>query len=448
MKTFKHFNNFKKIILTVLALIMLCLPLASCTPADMGNESTDTGTDNSGNNAKKYTLTVWGAQEDQELLKSMCDSYAKANPQNKYEFLFGVLGEGEATKKVLNDVTSGPDVYSFASDQINSLYAGGALARVGGDLEKNVIEQNSAGSVDAATLNIDGSNQLYAYPSTADNCYFVYYDKRVYTDEDVKSLDTMLDKAEAVGKKVHFKLNDDGWYLSSFFFADPKLQYNVTYDENMLEKAVDINYNSPEGLEVMKALRAYVNRDGLVVQTDDSKMIAALTPDKNGKTEAAAIISGTWNASVVKELLGENMGVCPLPTAKIGGEQVQLSGFMGYKLIGVNGYSKNKGEAHKLAAWLTNEKNQLLRFEKRGFAPTNKAVAENKNVTSDPVIATVLKQAEYNRAQKGVPSNYWTPMASLITPLVSAKADGTKISDEKLQEYLNALTNQLVKKAS
>ena len=434
-------KTFKKIILSVLAFIMLCTPLASCSPADNGDNSGDAGS------GKKYTLTVWGAQEDQELLKAMCNDYAKANPQNKYEFLFGVLGEGEATKKILNDVTSGPDVYSFASDQINSLYAGGALARVGGDLEKTVIQQNSAGSVDAATINIDGSNQLYAYPSTADNCYFVYYDKRVYKNaEDLRSLDTMLDRAEAEGKKVHFKLNDDGWYLSSFFFADPKLQYNVTYDENMLETAVDINYNSPEGLEVMKALRTYVNRNGLVVQTDDSKMIAALTPDKNGKTEAAAIVSGTWNASVVKELLGENMGVCPLPTAKIGGEQVQLSGFMGYKLMGVNGYSKNKGEAHKLAAWLTNKENQLLRFERRGFAPTNKTVAENEKVTGDPVIATVLKQAEYNRAQKGVPANYWTPMASLITPLVAAKADGTKISDAKLQEYLNALTNQLIKK--
>lgn len=435
---------FKKALILILTLSMLCSAFASCTQWN-GGDTTDT-TDNSDSKGNKYTLTVWGAQEDQELLKSMCDAYAKANPKNTYEFLFGVLGEGEATKKVLNDVTSGPDVYSFASDQINSLYAGGALARIGGDLEKTVKAENSDGSVDAATVNINGEDQLYAYPATADNCYFVYYDKRVFKDaDDLKSLDSMLETAEEAGKKVHFKLNDDGWYLSSFFFALPKLGYDVTYDKNMVETKVDINYNSKEGLDVMKALRTYVNRDGLVVQTDDSKMIAALTPDKNGKTEAAAIVSGTWNASVVKQLLGENMGVCPLPTAKIGEKQVQLSGFMGYKLIGVNGYSRNKGEAHKLAAWLTNKDNQLLRFEKRGFAPTNKSAASNEKVKSDPVIATVLKQAEYNRAQKGVPANYWTPMASLITPLVSAKADGTQISDSKLQEYLDALVNQLKK---
>ncbi|MBE6693731.1 MAG: extracellular solute-binding protein [Ruminococcaceae bacterium] len=437
---------FKKAVLLIMALIMLCTPLTACTGMS-GGEGTDT-TDDSDNTGKKYTLTIWGAQEDQELLKSMCAAYAKANPKNQYEFLFGVQGEGEATKKILNDVTSGPDVYSFASDQINSLYAGGALARVGGSLEKTVKEENSEGSVDAATININGEDQLYAYPTTADNCYFVYYDKRVFKNEDdLKSLDSMLDTAEAAGKKIHFKLNDDGWYLSSFFFALPKLGYNVTYDKNMLETAVDINYNSKEGLDVMKSLRSYVNRDGLVVQTDDSKMIAAFTPDKNGKTEAAAIISGTWNVSVVKDLLGDNMGVCPLPTANIGGKQVQLSGFMGYKLMGVNGYSKNKGEAHRLAAWLTSKDNQLLRFEKRGFAPTNKAAAAADKVTGDPVIATVLKQAEYNRAQKGVPANYWTPMASLITPLVAAKADGTKVSDAKLQEYLDALNNQLTKKA-
>ena len=141
------------------------------------------------------------------------------------------------------------------------------------------------------------------------------------------------------------------------------------------------------------------------------------------------------------------MGVCKLPTANIGGEQVQLSGYMGYKLIGVNGYSQNKGEAHKLAQWLTNEQNQLKRFETRGFGPTNKVVSVMDKVTSDPVIGAVLEQAQYNRAQKGVPGNYWTPMGSLITPMVTAKADGTEITDAMLQEYLDALCAQIAKKA-
>ena len=123
------------------------------------------------------------------------------------------------------------------------------------------------------------------------------------------------------------------------------------------------------------------------------------------------------------------MGVCVLPKITVKGEQVQLSGYMGYKLIGVNGYSKNKVEAHKLALWLTNEQNQLKRFETRGFGPTNKVVSSMDKVQKDPVISVVLEQAQYNRAQKGVPGNYWTPMGSLITPIITAKDVKIRKSD-------------------
>ncbi|MBR7162869.1 MAG: extracellular solute-binding protein [Clostridia bacterium] len=443
-------KKFKILALVLVALMVLSLALVACNPTNDNNgdgNGTGNGTGDGGARTK-YTLTVWGSQEDQAMLKEMCAAYAAANPQNEYKFLFGVQSEADAADKVLNDVTSGPDVYAFASDQINKLYAGGALARIGGEIEKNVKEINSAGSIDAATLTIGGQDQLYAYPMTGDNCYFVYYDKRVYSDpSQLATLDSMLDVAESAGKKVHFKLNDDGWYLSSFFFANPSLGYEVTYNDKMVQTGVTCNYNNADGLKVMQALRTYVNHNALVIQTDDSKIIAGFKADENGKTEIAAAISGTWNAATIRdeELLGENMGVIKLPKATIGGQQVQLSGYMGFKLIGVNGFSKNKGEAHKLAQWLTNEQNQLKRFEVRGFGPTNKVVAASTAVLNDPVISVVMEQAQFNRAQKGVPGNYWTPMGALITPFIAEKEAGTllDVTDATLQEYLDALVAQI-----
>ncbi|MBR6781929.1 MAG: extracellular solute-binding protein [Clostridia bacterium] len=408
---------------------------------DMGADGSDTQ-----GSKETVTLTIWGAQEDQQMLKEMCEAYAKENTDKTYKFNFGVLGEKDSSDKILNDVEAGPDIFSFPSDRINTFYAAGALARIGGSIETNVKAENTEGSVDAASITVNGESQLYAFPVTGDNCYFLYYDKSVFkTPEDLESLDRILDVAEAADKNVHFRLNDDGWYLASFFFADEDLKYGVTYSDRMAEQSVTINFDSEDGLEVMKSLRHYVNRAGLVAQTDDSKMIAALTPDKNGKREAAAVVSGTWNASTIKRLLGDDMGVCVLPTAKIGGEDKQLSGFMGYKLLGVNGYSKNKGEATKLAAYLTNEQNQLRRFKDRGFGPTNKNVAATAEVTNDPVISVVLEQAAHNRSQKNVPSTFWTPMASLITPLLTAKAEGKTVTDAQLQEYLNALCKQIRK---
>lgn len=425
----------------VLALATLCGTLAACSRGGSDNG------DGSGSGDKKtVTLTIWGAQEDQQMLKEMCDAYAKENTDVNYKFQFGVLGEGNSSDKILNDVEAGPDIFNFPSDRINTFYAAGALARIGGDVETQVKAENAEGAVDAATINVNGEEHLYAFPVTGDNCYFLYYDKSVFKNpEDLQSMDSILDVAEAAGKKVHFKINDDGWYLASFFFADEDLKYDVTYNDRMVEEKITINFDTEDGLDVMKSIRHYIGRDGFVAQTDDSKIIAAFTPDKNGKREAAAAVSGTWNAATIKQLLGDDMGVCILPTVKIGGEDVRLSGFMGYKLMGVNGYSQNKGEATKLAAYLTNEQNQLKRFKDRGFAPTNKKTASTAEVMNDPVISVVLEQSAYNRSQKDVPSTFWTPMASLITPLVTAKAEGKTVTDEQMKGYLEALCKQIRK---
>ena len=429
-----------RIFALILALVMVALAMTACG----GNGETPEG---DGGKKEKVTLTVWGSQEDQAMLKEMCAAYAAANPDKEYKFLFGVQGEGDAADKVLNDVTSGPDVFSFASDQINKLIAGGALARVGGQAETDVKNNNSATSVDAATITVNGENQLYAYPCTEDNTLFLYYDKSVIGDDDVDTLDELLDAADKAGRKVHFKLNDDGWYLSSFFFAYPELGYEVTYNEAMTETGVTINYNNAQGLAVMKALVKYINHPALVIQTDDSKLIAGFTPTAEGKVEAAAGVSGTWNVQAVEGLLGDNMGVAKLPTVEIDGEQKQLTTYMGCKLIGVNGFSNQKAEAHKLAQWLTNEQNQLKRFETRGFGPSNNAVAASDAVANDPVISAVMEQAKFSRAQKSVPGNYWTPMGALITPFIERKEAGTldDYTDAELQELLDALVSQIAK---
>ena len=427
-----------RILSLVIALLMLTMVFAACN-----NNNGDNGTQK-----EKVTLTVWGSQEDQAMLKEMCAAFAAANPDKEYKFLFGVQGEGDAADKVLNDVTSGPDVFSFASDQINKLIAGGALARIGGKAEEDVRNNNTATSVESASVTIDGQNMLYAYPCTEDNTLFLYYDKSVIDAEDVTTLGGLLDAAHAAGRKVHFKLNDDGWYLSSFFFAFDDLAYNVTYDAALTEQKVDINYNNANGLAVMKALVQYVNHPALVIQTDDSKLIAGFTPTAEGKVEVAAGVSGIWNAKAVQGQLGENMGVAKLPTVQIGGEEKQLTTYMGCKLIGVNGYSKNAGEAHKLAQWLTNEQNQIKRFETRGFGPSNKAAAANEAIMNDAVLAAVLAQAQFSRAQTSVPGNYWTPMGSLITPFIEHKEAGdllTFYTDEELQKLLDALVQQIAK---
>lgn len=62
---------------------------------------------------------------------------------------------------------------------------------------EEVSAENIKESVDAATLN----GKLYGYPMTADNGYFMYYNKDYFTEEDVKSLDKNAFRSTGSGKE-------------------------------------------------------------------------------------------------------------------------------------------------------------------------------------------------------------------------------------------------------
>ena len=53
---------------------------------------------------------------------------------------------------------------------------------------------------------------LYAYPLTADNGYFLYYNKAYFSEEDVQSLDRMLSAAAAAGRLVAMDWSS-AWYV-------------------------------------------------------------------------------------------------------------------------------------------------------------------------------------------------------------------------------------------
>ena len=163
--------------------------------------------------ANDVTLTMWGAEEDQELLRTIADNFIKeyGNYGGKITINLGAQSEKEAKDTVLTDPTAAADVYAFADDQLNELVNAGALQEVLLNPD-DVKSRNLPGSVGAATMN----DKLYAYPMTADNGYFLYYDASVLSAEDVQSVDTMLEKAAAAGKKFMMSVND-AWYIYSFY---------------------------------------------------------------------------------------------------------------------------------------------------------------------------------------------------------------------------------------
>ncbi len=165
----------KKILSLVLALCMV-LSLCSCALAE------------------DVTLTVWvGDNQDIEWINGVIDNFKAAYPDNNYTINVGVQTESDCSKVVLNDPTAAADVFTFADDQFNSLLNGGALQPVAEGADE-IIAAN--GGADAPVVPATGQDGvLYAYPATASNGYFMFYNKEYFTEDDVKTLDGMMAKA-------------------------------------------------------------------------------------------------------------------------------------------------------------------------------------------------------------------------------------------------------------
>lgn len=151
------------------------------------------------------SLTVWGAEEDEELLCQIIDGFQDAyRGQADFAITFMPQSESTCTNALMEDLENGADVFAFADDQLNTLVAAGALEPVANP--EKVREANLAEAVLAASVN----DTLYALPLTADNGYFLYYNKEFFGNEDIKSFDRMLDIAAEQGKKSQWNGPLDG----------------------------------------------------------------------------------------------------------------------------------------------------------------------------------------------------------------------------------------------
>ena len=349
--------------------------------------------------ADSVTLKVWDGQDDQEILKELCEAYAAEHQENTYTFEYGVVGTADASARYLEDPAAAADVFIYPDDQLIRLVQADALYEVTRNHDE-IVAANSQGSVNAATY----KGVLYGYPETSDNGYFLFYDKSVLTEEDVRTLDGILAAAEKAGKKFNFDVAN-GWYISSFFIGNGCI---ITLDENGSQIC---DFNNADGLAAAEAIQAMCNHPAFL--PGDQNILTGTIGDS-----VCAGVCGTWIADAVKERLGDNYAACKLPTFTCNGEQVQMGSFGGCKILGVNTQSENPVEAMQLAEFLTSEASQLRRFEVRGYGPSNLAVAASDAIAADPALAALAAQSDFAITQLII-GDFWTPATAFGNELIA-----------------------------
>lgn len=396
----------KKHYLSLLLSIGMLVSLTACQEAP-------TAPENGGAGVETIELTVWGAEEDEALLQEIFASFQSHYAgEAHFRITYQPQSESNCKDVLLGDLEGGADVFAFADDQVAALAAAGGLDPI--ENAEEIRAASLSAAVDAAS--VDGT--LYAYPLTADNGYFLYYNKACLSEEDVESLDRILEAAADAGRLMVMDWSS-AWYVYAFF-GNTGLE--VGLNEDGLTNYC--TWNSAEGpvtgVDVAQAMLSIAASPGFSSRTD-TEFLAGV---RDGSVIAG--VSGVWNAVAVQEVWGENTGAAKLPTFTCAGQQIQMASFSGCKLIGVNAYSRHPQWAARLAEWITSGENQRLRFQLRGQGPANASAASSPEVQSSPAIAALLAQSEFSQLQR-VGGKFWDPVAEFAGSCARGNPSGASL---------------------
>ena len=381
----------------------------------------------------KKEIRVWTTDGTREITQTKLNEWLAGQDEwnKKYTVTVSAMGTGEVVTQFLTDVEESADVFNFAQDQLSRLIAVNALTAPAGVFLDNILANNDEGSIQAATQ--DGT--VFAYPETSDNGYFMYYDKSVVTD--VSTLEGILDQCAAAGKKFYYPLNN-GWYNMSFFFAvGTDCVYTCGSDGVFTDAVCD--FDSDAGMKAFRAMTDMSKHPGYALSSGTDASF--FNPD--GGT-AGAIVSVPAEAAVARKMLGENYGAAPLPTFTVNGESFHMSGFKGYKLIGVKPHTDSDTTVfcHMIADHLSGEEMQLARYDADGWGPSNLKAQQSDIIKNDLALTALSEQFAYCKDQKQFPNEFWS-IAQAFGDDINA-GNYNNASDAELKAALTDFQNTLL----
>ena len=383
----------KKIIALLLALVM-ALSLVACGggSAEAPAAEAPAAEAPAAEGPQAITLKVWAPQVDQETeeswLPTMLAKFEEAHPEYTITWDVGVCGEGDAATLVKNDPAAAADVFFYANDQMGTLIEAGALAKLGGSYLEHVQNNFAQTHVDLLTYTDGG---VYGFP-TAPNTWFMWYNKSIFSEEDIKSLNTMLEKGV-----VSFPM-DNSWYTGAFWFGVG----GTVFGPQGNDAAAGIDFGSDLCVEAAKFMVDFAASPNFVNDVDGTGIAGMLDGS------VGAMFSGDWDEKNLAEL-GDNLGCAVLPTFTLAnGETYQMKSFASNKAVGVNPNASFPKAAMQLAEFLTSAESLALRHEKSGYIPA----ANGVEVDSATVAVVNAQMATATIAQPVLAemANFWDPV--------------------------------------
>ncbi|MGO5111318.1 extracellular solute-binding protein [Oscillospiraceae bacterium LCP25S3_E10] len=433
------FSKTKKVAGVALAAAMVVTAFAGCGGGSNGSSSNTSSGSNSNTSAsskqevkaitvdemlkdadlalkdegknEQVSLKVWAPSDALDTFEEQCKAFTDNFSDRKIKIEVVAQGESDAAANVMNDPSAAADVFGFVSDQASKLYPGGYVSPVRAQYAAAIKDTNLQGAIDVASN--DGN--LVSFPETGDNGYFIYYNKSLISEDQIKSLEGIMKACDDQGK--NFMMNLGNGFYGCVIPLTAGGTYELDADGNQV-----LNYDKDKTVKVAKAFADLLANDSHFVNDDTDKVLASQLRTK----KALAGVSGTWKLNAMKKALGDDFACAKLPTIKVDGKDTDMISMFGYKLIGVNANTKYPYTAQALAYYLSGEKCQQERMEKLGWGPSITKMVESDDVKNNTCLKAVYEQQAHSVPQIGLAGSFWDPTGAFGSYCVEKKNDLTE----------------------
>ena len=372
---------------------------------------------------ENVNLKIWVPEEEVDITDEMVKKFDAAHDEFDITYEIAVVGIDEAPQALETDSDTAADIFYTPSGGVADLAGKGLLLPITKDFDELKVDLPES-AINAVT--VDGFT--YAVPFSP-NTFFMYYNKDFFTEDEIGNLDTMMTKDLGDGMWNFSTQLTNSWYAEMFFLGN-----GCTLFGEDGKNAEDCTFNNEKGLEAGEYMISLATNPKYLEDADGVGGNAF----KEGKL--GAVTSGAWSAPEFREALGDKLGAVALPTANIGGSDVQLSNFVDFKTITVKSNTAHPLCAQQLAVYMANNESSLTRYKEQGDVPVLKSLSDSEEIKNDFVASALNDQAALATNQPSIPQmgDYWDPMKALGEGIYYGD-----VTSDNLQTQLDALVDSV-----
>ena len=364
------------------------------------------------------TVTLWHswARADGDALAQILDNFTTANPEITVQTLFVAYNDLPQAYADAVAAGGGPDLILAPAWWLRELVEADALLPLSDRLAASESEQWMAAALD--NLSIDGT--LYGLPTNYE-LVGLYYNRSLINDAHLPATtDDLLALAAANPAQ------GSGLYLNFYHLYWGIPAYGGQLFDESGQVVLDKTPGAAQFLGWLKQMDA---TPGNFVSLDYGMLI-----DRFKKGEFAFFVDGPWSSAELRQALGDNLGVAPLPAGPSAPARPWLSGDGVFLNPAVDATQQQL--ALRLARHIASGASGTILAQTAGRLPAHKEADVN-----DPLLQGFVAQAEtaLSEPQRAQMSQVWGYAGDMLVKVI----DGGMLPEVAVVET-SALLNDAI----